>query len=95
MFIKKTGKGYRQVYPAVWNGKYNLRNMFLGRDFMKSFIWFVIILFLAWSYFNDVDAYQEFYEEIIADPVEFCANVNMNDYNTYGENTFTLSDNDG
>ncbi len=61
LFVKKTNKGYRQVYPAVWNGKYSFKNIFLGRDFIKHFIWFTLIIFLAWSYFNDVDVYQEFH----------------------------------
>jgi len=95
LFIQKTTRGYRQVHPAAWEGKINWKNFLLGQSPMKNFIWFAIILFLAWSYFQDIDSYQEFYEEVNSNPAEFCSNVNLVDLNTYGDNTFTLPDNDG
>lgn len=88
-------KGYRQIHPAAWEGKINWKNFLLGQSPLKNFIWFAIILFLAWSYFHDIDSYQEFYVEVNSNPAEFCSNVNLVDLNAYGENTITLPDNDG
>ncbi len=77
LFIQKTIRGYRQVSPAAWNGKIIWKNFLFGQGFFKSFIFFLIILFIAWSYFHDVKVYQDFYEEVISNPVLFCSNVSL------------------
>ena len=93
LFIQKTNRGYRQVSPAAWDGKINWKNFFFGQGFLKSFIFFIIIIFIAWSYFHDVKVYQEFYEEVISDPILFCLNVSLESYEQY-EDTYNLQDND-
>lgn len=94
LFIQKTRKGYKQIHPAVWNDKVNYKNLLLGPEFVRSIIWFAIIMFLAWSYFHDVGTYQEFYEEVNSNPVEFCSNINILNLNQY-ENSNTIRNNDG
>ncbi len=91
LFIQRTTKGYKQIHPAAWEGKVNWKNFILGGNFLKSFVWFAILMFLAWSYFQDVGSYQEFYEEVNSDPVAFCLGVNLNQY----ENTNTIQNYDG
>lgn len=93
LFIQKTSKGYRQVHPGAWDGKMIWKNLLLGPNFLKNFIWFVIIIFLAWSYFHDVDVYQEFYEEVSSNPIAYCQNVSLVHLNQY-EDTYTLQSND-
>ena len=77
LFIQRTRKGYKQISPAAWDGKIIWKNFLFGKGFLKSFIFFSILMFLAWSYFHDVKVYQEFYEEVIADPILFCTNVSL------------------
>ncbi len=93
LFIKKTRGGYKQIYPAVWNDKINYKNLLLGHGFFKSFFWFVIIMFIAWSYFHDVEVYQEFYENVTSNPAEFCSNIDL--FNLKYENPDTIQNYDG
>ena len=54
LFVQKRGDNkYRVVYPSAWNGKINWTNLLLGANFGKNLVWFVIILFLAFSYRHD------------------------------------------
>ncbi len=68
---------YKQISPAAWEGKIIWRNLLFGQGFFRSFIFFLIIIFLAWSYFHDVKVYRDFYEEVISDPILFCTNVRL------------------
>ena len=94
VFIQQTSNGYRQVHPSAWNGKINWKNFLLGANPLRNLFWFFIIVFLAWSYFHDVDTYKEFYEEVLRDPVLFCSNVTM-DSNINYEDTYTIQNNYG
>ncbi len=71
LFIQKTPSGYRQVWPAQWNGKINWKHLLIGGNFWKGFIFFLIIIFLAWSYSHDVAGYKDYYEHRF----EFCEQV--------------------
>lgn len=62
LFIQKKGNGYRMVSPAAWNGKLNWKNIILGPNWLRNFIWFAIIMFICWSYVHDNAAYENFYE---------------------------------
>ncbi len=77
LFIQKTSSGYRQVSPPAWDGKVIWKNFFFGQGFLKSSFFFIVLMFLAWSYFHDVKVYREFYEEVIADPILFCSNISL------------------
>ncbi|KKN59032.1 hypothetical protein LCGC14_0545870 [marine sediment metagenome] len=92
LFIQKTSRGYRQVSPAAWDGKIIWKNFLFGQGFLKSLIFFAIILFLAWSYFHDVKVYQDFYEEVISDPVLFCLNVSLESYEKYEDTNIIQGD---
>ena len=94
LFIQRRGNTYRQIYPAAWDGKINWKNFILGKDFLKSFIFFIIIVFLAWSYFHDVKVYKDFYEEVISDPILFCTNISLINTNEI-QITSTLQSNYG
>jgi len=75
LFIQKWKGKYRQVHPGAWDGKINTGNLLFGGNFWKSFIWFVIIIFLAWSFQHDTAQYKDFYENVRDDPIAFCAEV--------------------
>ena len=77
LFIQRTSKGYRQIEPAAWNGKINWKNLFGGKNFLRNFVWFAIIIFVAWSYFHDTKEFREFYIEVNSNPAEFCKNVQL------------------
>lgn len=92
LFIQRRGNEYKQISPAAWDGKIIWKNLLFGQGFGKSLIFFAIILFLAWSYFHDVQVYQEFYEEVISDPVLFCLNVSLESYDKYEDTYIIQSD---
>ena len=94
LFIQKRGSGYRQISPAAWDGKINWSNFLLGANPLRNFVWFLIIVFLAWSYLYDVNAYKEFYEEVNSNPVLFCSNVTMG-FDINYEDTHTIQNNYG
>ncbi len=75
--IGKAPMSYKHITPAAWNGKIIWKNLLFGKDFLKSFIFFLIIVFLAWSYFHDIQVYREFYEEVNSNPAEFCTKVDL------------------
>ncbi len=62
LFIQKRGNRYRHISPAVWKGKVNWKNLILGQDFGRTFVWFLILMFLAYAHYHDVAVYKEFYE---------------------------------
>lgn len=95
LFIQRTTRGYRQISPGAWDGKIIWKNLLFGQGFLKSFIFFLIIIFIAWSYFHDVRVYQDFYEEVISDPVLFCLNVQLESYDNYEDTYIIQSDNEG
>jgi len=74
-FLQKRGEKYKRVYPLIWDGKYQVKEQ-LGTVFtLRTFFTIGLILFIAWAYQNDVQAYQDFYVEVRSDPVAFCAEV--------------------
>ncbi len=75
LFIQKKLGRYRQVHPSAWDGKVIKKNLFFGGDFVRSFIFFAILMFIVWSYQHDVQAYQDFYLEVSGDPLAYCSDV--------------------
>lgn len=75
LFIQTTARGYRNIYPAAWNGKINWKNFIFGGSFFKTIGWFAIILFIVWSYQHDVAEYKEFYERVASNPLVWCQDV--------------------
>lgn len=73
LFIQKKGNSYRQITPAAWNGKINWKVAILGPNFIRNFIWFAIIMFIAWSYVHDNAEYRTFYDG----RVSWCHNLTI------------------
>ena len=71
LFIQKTSKGYRQIYPAAWNGKINYNNFFFGSGFLKSFIWFAILMIIIFGYYDSTKSCNEFQ----SDPCKYLPNI--------------------
>lgn len=88
VFLQKRKKGWKQVYPAAWKGKINWGNFILGGpDFWKTTIWFMIILFLVFSYWHDTNELREFHDKVSANREAWCAGVpldELEDYNNLG-----------
>lgn len=74
LFIQTTRKGYRQVYPAAWDGKINWHNFITGGTW-RSLLWFFMLMFLVFAYNNDVAAYKSYYEQVSSDPYAYCQDV--------------------
>ncbi len=88
LFIQTTARGFKQIYPAAWNGKINWKNLLIGPGFFKSFIFFAIIMFLVWSYSHDVETYKNFYEEVSSNPEQYCREVSW--FDVGDENPITI-----
>jgi len=71
LFIQKTNKGYRQIYPSAWNGKMNWNNFLWGSGFFKSFIWFAILLLIVYGYNDSTTRCSEFQEN----PCKYLSNI--------------------
>ena len=81
IFLQKTRKGWRQVYPAAWNGKINWKNFVLGGpNFWKTLVWFAIILFLIFAYYHDVQQYKEFYKKYNSQELEQISIIDLENY---------------
>jgi len=68
LFIQLKGNKYRPIKPIVWEGEWKLKEQFGW----KNLIWIAIILFVAWSYQNDVGEFKDFYEEVKSNPIQYC-----------------------
>ena len=76
LFIQKYRGKYRRIYPAAWNGKFNLKNFITGGpNFWKTTLFFIIILFLVWSYIQDTTSLREFQEVVNEYKFEWCGGV--------------------
>lgn len=85
VFLQRKGKTWRQIYPAAWNGKINWKNFILGPNFWKNFIWFVIIMFLIFSYWHDTNELREFHNTVTQNKIAWCAGVPLENLKT-GDN---------
>lgn len=89
---------YRVIYPACWNNKYNLKVLFLGAYPIKSLLVFALILFLAWSYTNDIKQINDMAVELHTNQTfyyEFCKKmINTNNTEFY-LNEICWNDNHG
>ena len=75
LFIQKTKKGYRQVHPVAWKGKWRTKEQLAMVFSIRTIATIAVICFLAWSYLHDQGALREFYIEVQSNPVEFCNSV--------------------
>lgn len=84
---KREGR-YRVINPIFWDGKYRWRKQFSWRNLITI----IIILFLAWTYFNNTSYCRQLQEdpcEILPDIQEFCS-VKINEVD-YGEEQYTVN----
>lgn len=75
LYIRKTKQGYRQVHPMAWNGEIRWKQQLRTIFSLRTFFTIAIILFLAWSYTHDVQAYKIWYTEVMSDPISWCLEV--------------------
>lgn len=60
LFIQKGKNGnYRVINPIAWKGEWRLNKQFAWRNLITI----VIVLFLAWSYFNETSYCRELKED--------------------------------
>lgn len=81
LYFKKDIFGYRIVHPIRnEDGSFNWTNIIFGgkRNFVMLIIFLIIAGYVMWSYHHDVNAIQQNYIKISADPIGFCRNVNNN-----------------
>jgi len=78
LFIQKTPKGWKQIFPIVWNGKYRWKEQLSTVFSLRTLFTVALVLFIAWSYTHDVQVYKDFYFETITNPIEFCENIYSN-----------------
>jgi len=70
LFIQQRRKGYKQIEPLAWNGKFRWREQ-LKTVFCWRTLFFLIVLgLLFWSYKHDKQTCYEMMEN----PQEFCIN---------------------
>lgn len=75
LFIQKVNNGYRMIAPAAWNGQINWRNFILGLNWKSSLVFFLIIMFMVWSYQHDNAVFIAQDKLIKEDPLGFCKNI--------------------
>lgn len=75
LFVQKKGKNYRVINPIAWNGVIDWKTQLKSIFSIRTIFTIAIVLFLVWSYQNDVGQYQQFYYEIHEDPMGFCDNM--------------------
>lgn len=66
---------YRQIWPGAWNGRIKKYNLILGGRFIGTTLWFLIIMFLAYSYYHDVNQLQQFYILAHNNPSAICTYI--------------------
>lgn len=73
LFVQKRGESkYRIIEPMVWNGKYRWKSIILGKDFWKHFIWFLLLMYLSWSYMHDTKECATFMDDIKNKSCTYC-----------------------
>ncbi len=81
LFIQEKFGSYRQVHPGAWNGKVIWKNFIFGGNPIKHFILFLVLMFIVFSYQNDVGAYRDFYEEVSGDRFGYCEDLRLSQIN--------------
>lgn len=100
LFIQKTSTGYRQIYPAAWDGIINWKNFLWGSGFLKSFMGFAILMLIVFGYYDSTKSCNEFQADpckYLSNITTYCAEKNLNyntlyegDKNAGEENTYSL-----
>lgn len=97
IFVQKREKKYRVVNPIAWEGQWRFKDQFSW----KNLITIAIIIFLAWTYFNETSFSRQLQEnpcEILPNITQYCFERNnhliLNDQVINGEReyNFTIQD---
>lgn len=72
LFIKKTGRGYRQVNPMAWMGKYRWQEQKKSIFCFRTLFTIALIIFITWGYYSDTKGCVEFQEN----PCEYLVEIN-------------------
>ncbi len=73
----KNGRtSYRQVHPVAWNGKIDWKTQVKSVFSLRTIFTIALILFIYFGYLHDYRLLQEFHNEVIENPVEFCIEIN-------------------
>ena len=75
LFIQQRGKGYRQVEPIAWGGKIRWKEQLSSVFSFRTAITLAIIIFIVWSYLNDVGEYKQFHDDVMSNPAGWCNNL--------------------
>lgn len=97
LFIQKTKTGYRQIYPAAWNGKINWYNFLVGKHFWRGLIYIAIILYIAYWWYQDTTYCREFQEnpcDYLPNITDYCLDLEEVRSNERGD-TYILSEDSG
>ena len=62
LFVQKKGDNYNVIHPAAWNGKINWKNLIIGPNFWRGFIFFIILMMIVSSYYIETRACRGFQE---------------------------------
>jgi len=71
LFIQRRAKGYKQIDPLAWNGKYRWREQLKTIFCLRTIVFLAIILLLFYGYKHDT---QKCYE-MIEDPITYCRGI--------------------
>lgn len=100
LFIQQTQKGYRQINPMAWEGRMRWKEQMKTVFSLRTVFTIALVLFLAWSYMNDVGTYKEFYEDVMENQYDYCRGILENGeimdktfYRGDDGNTLTIPDN--
>jgi len=78
--MKKDGLGWRIIYPhRNTDGSPNWTNRLIGgkRNFITVFFLVLLIVVLQLSHYHDVQAIENRYIQISADPVAYCKQISV------------------
>ncbi len=70
-FIQKRKGSWRRVEPMAWKGEWRTKEQLKSVFNFRTLFTIAIIIFLAWSYFNET----EYCRELKKDPCELLPNI--------------------
>lgn len=75
LFVQEKKGNYRVVNPIAWEGKWRLNKQFSYRNMITV----VIVIFIAWTYFNETEFCRELKEDpcaLLPDIINYCSERN-------------------
>lgn len=75
LFIQKRKNGYRQIQPMAWQGKIRWGEQMKTIFCFRTIFFVALVLFIYFGYLHDYRTLKDFYEDVMSNPIGFCANV--------------------